>query len=299
MGINLGCRDVGVSQHYLYAAQIGAALQQMGGEAVAQHMRREAAENARFFAVSRRAVSRNPGGSGIRRGQSRTGTGWPALQKPRPAVLQIFFDGLQRLPADRNEPLLVSLAGGAEDAELARPGRSCATRHSSETRSPVAKSSSSMARSRRPVGLARSMASTIFSISLRFRNLGIVCHCRGERRCSVGILVDRAFAEEKAVEAAQGGEVPRDGAAAEPGLVEMVEVGAEALTSTGAAARRRMISGTRKTSINQRNTPGRNFPTALFRSGRSSGTPSSGNCGSASDIVPMIQYRRKCLKHSC
>src|SRR6266851_7855966 len=42
MGVNLGRRDVCMAQHELHATQIGAGLQQMTGEGVAQHVRRDA-----------------------------------------------------------------------------------------------------------------------------------------------------------------------------------------------------------------------------------------------------------------
>ena len=43
MGVDLGRGDVGVAQHLLDGAQIRPAIQQMGGEGVAQHMGRQAA----------------------------------------------------------------------------------------------------------------------------------------------------------------------------------------------------------------------------------------------------------------
>ncbi len=41
MGVDLGGGDIGVAEHGLHASQIGAALDQMGGEGVAQDMRRQ------------------------------------------------------------------------------------------------------------------------------------------------------------------------------------------------------------------------------------------------------------------
>ena len=38
VGIDLGGRDVGVSEHHLHGSEIGAVLEQVGGEAVAEHM---------------------------------------------------------------------------------------------------------------------------------------------------------------------------------------------------------------------------------------------------------------------
>jgi hypothetical protein len=41
MGVDLGGRDVGMAEHRLHGAQVGAVLQQVGGEAVPQDVRRE------------------------------------------------------------------------------------------------------------------------------------------------------------------------------------------------------------------------------------------------------------------
>src|SRR6185437_316143 len=42
MGVDLRRRDIGVAEHLLHAAQIGAAVEEVTGKGVAQHMRREA-----------------------------------------------------------------------------------------------------------------------------------------------------------------------------------------------------------------------------------------------------------------
>src|SRR5215218_5277669 len=44
VGVDLGGGDVGVAKHGLDRPQVGSVLQQMGGEAVAEHMGREAAD---------------------------------------------------------------------------------------------------------------------------------------------------------------------------------------------------------------------------------------------------------------
>ena len=46
VGIDFGRADAGVAQQFLDDAQVGAVFQQMGGEAVAQHVRREVAAQA-------------------------------------------------------------------------------------------------------------------------------------------------------------------------------------------------------------------------------------------------------------
>src|SRR6188472_3361920 len=47
-GVDLGGRDARVPEELLDRAQVGAALEQVGGERVAQHVRRDAAGKARL-----------------------------------------------------------------------------------------------------------------------------------------------------------------------------------------------------------------------------------------------------------
>jgi hypothetical protein len=46
MSVNLSRADVGVAEQFLDHAQVGAVFEQMGGEAVPQHMRRDIAFDA-------------------------------------------------------------------------------------------------------------------------------------------------------------------------------------------------------------------------------------------------------------
>ena len=49
--VNLGCPNIAVSEHGLYAAQIGASFQEVCCKRVPQHMRAEILKNASRFAV--------------------------------------------------------------------------------------------------------------------------------------------------------------------------------------------------------------------------------------------------------
>src|SRR5437016_4504812 len=42
MGVDLCRRDIGMAEHLLHASQIGSMIEEMAGEGVAQHMRRQA-----------------------------------------------------------------------------------------------------------------------------------------------------------------------------------------------------------------------------------------------------------------
>jgi hypothetical protein len=46
MGINLGGRDIGVTQHDLHTAQVGATLEEMGGKTMTEHVGRQPVEDA-------------------------------------------------------------------------------------------------------------------------------------------------------------------------------------------------------------------------------------------------------------
>src|SRR5208283_2215381 len=50
--VDLGGGDVGVSQHGLHAAQVGAAFQQVGGKAVPDGVRRQMLKNAGLAAMT-------------------------------------------------------------------------------------------------------------------------------------------------------------------------------------------------------------------------------------------------------
>src|SRR5260370_6225257 len=50
--VNLGGRDIGVPQHSLHAAQVGAAFEEMRGETMPQHVWRQIAKNAHPPAMS-------------------------------------------------------------------------------------------------------------------------------------------------------------------------------------------------------------------------------------------------------
>ena len=50
MGIDLGRRDIRMTQHLLHRAKIGASFQQMAGETVAQHMGRNSGRIKSGFA---------------------------------------------------------------------------------------------------------------------------------------------------------------------------------------------------------------------------------------------------------
>jgi hypothetical protein len=60
VSINLRGRNIRMSQHDLYATQVRTVLQQMGSKTVPQNVRRQPAENARFFTMDRQQFPKTP-----------------------------------------------------------------------------------------------------------------------------------------------------------------------------------------------------------------------------------------------
>src|SRR5690349_20296294 len=105
-----------MSQHHLDAAQIGPAFQQVGGEAVAQHVGRQAAEDAGLLPISRQEfpktlASHRTAACGYEEVFARA-----SLQKRGPALVAVLLDGGDGGGAYRDQALLVALPGGLDEA---------------------------------------------------------------------------------------------------------------------------------------------------------------------------------------
>ena len=118
MRVPLGGREVGVAEHLLHRAEIGPALEQMGGERVAQQvrvdalglepcLRRELAEDQERACAGQRAAA------GV---QEQVGP--VAAIEVRAAERQVAAHGLGRRPAERDDALLVTLADHPHDARV-------------------------------------------------------------------------------------------------------------------------------------------------------------------------------------
>src|SRR5574341_1291140 len=102
MGIDLGRRNVRVSQHKLYAAQVRSPLQQMRGKTVAQHMGSERTANAGFTAVEAKPMPARLAGKGTAPGSDKQVLGGLAPQQLR-ARGGVKADRLERRAADRDQ----------------------------------------------------------------------------------------------------------------------------------------------------------------------------------------------------
>ena len=72
MRVDLRRGDVGMAEHQLHAAQVGAALEQVAGEGMAQHVRRDARRidaggQRRLLQELREALARQMAGAAARR----------------------------------------------------------------------------------------------------------------------------------------------------------------------------------------------------------------------------------------
>src|SRR5918994_3472231 len=118
MRVELRRAEVRVPEHLLDAAEVGAALQEVGGERVAEEMR-----------VHALRVEPGLGGESLQdqesaRARERSSLCVeeqlrpPAAVEVRAAAGEVTAHGFHRLPAERDDPLLVALADAANEPVL-------------------------------------------------------------------------------------------------------------------------------------------------------------------------------------
>jgi hypothetical protein len=118
MGINLGSRNIGVTQHDLHTAQIGATLEEVSGKAVTEHMGRQPVKYAGFLAVGRQEFPEPlPGHASAARGYEKVFTG-AALEQAGSAALEVGPDCQDGSLSDWHQALLIALSRSAEDAQF-------------------------------------------------------------------------------------------------------------------------------------------------------------------------------------
>src|SRR5687768_14067908 len=116
MGVDLRGGDVGVTEHLLNGAQVGAPFEQMGGEGVPERMWRDVLLDPGLVHVLAQDL---PGAHATQRlaagVQQQHPLPLPLLQ-PRPQLAHVDGRGADRGPADGHEALLASLAEDAEES---------------------------------------------------------------------------------------------------------------------------------------------------------------------------------------
>src|SRR4029077_15614778 len=112
--VDLRRRDVGVPEHHLYGAQIGTVFQQMRGEGVPEHVRRDAAGEAGLASVLRdlhpqRLPRHRPAAIGEEEVCAAT------LIEMRPPLFEIGEDTLPRGVAERNDAFFRALPDRSQE----------------------------------------------------------------------------------------------------------------------------------------------------------------------------------------
>ena len=117
VGVDLGGRNIGVAKQQLHDAQVGTVVEQMGGEGVAQHVRRELFRgNAGDRRIPLDELPESLAGHGAATGGDEQGVALPALEDFRPRLVQIAAEPVDGLFAEWHQALLAAFAEGAQHA---------------------------------------------------------------------------------------------------------------------------------------------------------------------------------------
>ena len=116
--VDLGGRDRGVAEQLLHDPQVGALLEQVRGERVAQHVRRDGLLDAHRGRVvaheAEDALARDAAAARVQQERRRL----LALAEVRPPAREVAASGLGRETARRHDALTPALALDAHDAAL-------------------------------------------------------------------------------------------------------------------------------------------------------------------------------------
>src|SRR5688572_12253808 len=118
VGVELRRGEVGVTEHLLNAPQVGAALEEVRGERVAQEVRVDAGR------VEAGLGGQTPQNEERARAGQRATLRVEKQLRPmtavevRPSAAQVAAQRLRRRPSDRDDPLLAALADAADEALL-------------------------------------------------------------------------------------------------------------------------------------------------------------------------------------
>src|SRR5580704_15440156 len=117
VGVNLGCRQVGMSQHFLKAAQASASLEQMSRESMPKNVRRKMLKYARSFAVYFDSRPESLAGHPPAPRSDEKKRRMSVFEKSGPRLFDISPDHRQRGEIHRYDALFVALAGDADQPE--------------------------------------------------------------------------------------------------------------------------------------------------------------------------------------
>ena len=184
--VELGRGEVGVAEHLLNAAEVGAALEQMGGEGMPEQVRVDPQRlEARFLGEA----TENQERAGARQ---RAAAGVQEELGPRAAVevgaahCDVPAERFDRRPAERHDPLLRALAECTHDP-VVEVDRAPVQAVASLTRRPAPYISSTSARSRIARGVVPEAASISRSASAGESVRGRVLARRGSWSAAAGL----------------------------------------------------------------------------------------------------------------
>jgi len=116
VGVYLGRGDVGVAQHGLHGAQVGAMGQEVGGKGVTQHVRRDGLADSgcprRFFDD----LPEPEPGHGAAPVADKKDIAAPPLEDQRAGGREVMFDDFPGRDAKRDESFLITLADHPDEA---------------------------------------------------------------------------------------------------------------------------------------------------------------------------------------
>ena len=224
VGVDLRRGHVGVAEHLLHAAQVGAGREQVGGERVTEAVRTHVAVERRALDVApHEVVQPLPREGGAARVHEELVAAAPPQERAA-AAANVAAHGGRRVAADGHHPLLVALADTTQEAGLEidvgeAQGHELGGAQAAAVQE-LYESQVTLAQIARPGGARDERLDLVDREHLgeRLRTLRRLDAGRGVAR-------DPSLAHEEATEAAHRGQSPRD-AARRPVAARSVEVGA-------------------------------------------------------------------------
>lgn len=116
MGVDLRGLDAGMPEQLLDDAKIGPMLEQMGGETVPEHVRRQGTLNTGLAGAFFDAAPEGGRMKGRAAAGEKDGARGSGPNQLRATQLQVALQGGDGLPANRDDALLVALANHAQKA---------------------------------------------------------------------------------------------------------------------------------------------------------------------------------------
>jgi len=233
VGVDLGGGEALVAEEFLDAAEVGAVVEQVGGEAVAEGVGADAGVEAGHDQILVELAADGAGGDGGAVFVEEDAAGqWAGRIRLAGAVFEVALEGLDGLAADGSEAVLAALAADAEDAFLhIEVGHVELDELADTDAGGVEDFEHGFIAGGEQVGVAGGIEELLDF--LEFQAAGEAFFLLGGSDGGEGVDADEAAAHEELVEAAEGGEFPGRGGL---GVVLAVEIGQELADNNRLAA---------------------------------------------------------------